>query len=146
MGDDSFSIDIKHVRDLAFEVDFGIDGVANFMMDEPEPLSRGSGPNPTRVLAASLGACLSASLLFCLQKARSEVKGIETRVKTEMTRNEQGRLRVGGMQVDITVDAEESQSKGIDRCTRIFKDFCVVTESVKNGVPVEVEVHQADKD
>ncbi len=146
MSDDSISIDIKHVRGFAFEVDFGMDGVANLLFDEPEPLGSSSGPNPSRVLAASVGTCLSASLLFCLQKARTEVRGMETRVKTEMTRNEKGRLRIGGIQVDITVNAADSESKGIERCTRIFKDFCVVTESVKNGVPVEVEVRRTDMD
>ena len=146
MGDDGFTIDIKHTRNFAFEVDFGMDGVDSLLLDEPEPLGNSSGPNPSRVLAASVGTCLSASLLFCLQKARTEVKGIETRVKTEMARNEQGRLRIGGIWVDISIDPGDAGQKGIDRCTRIFKEYCVVTESVRNGIPVDVDVRQADAD
>ena len=144
MGDDGFTIDIRRTEGYAFEIDFGLEGVPPLLIDEPEPLGASSGPNPSRVLAASVGTCLSASLLFCLQKARTEVKGIRTRVKTEMTRNEGGRLRISGMRVDIEVDPVDTDPKGIERCTRIFKDYCVVTESVKNGVPVEVEVRRGD--
>jgi len=38
-------------------------------MDEPEPMGGNSGPNACKVLAATIGNCLTASLLFCLQKA-----------------------------------------------------------------------------
>ena len=38
-------------------------------MDEPEPMGENSGPNAGKVLAAAIGNCLTASLLFCLQKA-----------------------------------------------------------------------------
>jgi len=75
-----------------------------------------------------------------MQKAKVEVNGIRTSVRTQLTRNEQGRLRIGEMKVAIEVDSKVGEEKGIERCTRIFKDYCVVTESVKNGIPVEVEV------
>jgi uncharacterized OsmC-like protein len=140
MGDDHFTIDIEHREGFAFQVEFGMEGVADLLLDEPQPMGDSSGPNPSRVLAASVGTCLSASLLFCMQKAKVDVNGIRTRVRTQMTRNEQGRLRIGEMKVSIDVDSGEADQKGIDRCSRIFKDYCVVTESVKNGIPVEVEV------
>ena len=140
MGNDGFTIDIQHVGNFAFKVDFGMEGVPGLLLDEPEPLGNSSGPNPSRVLSASVGTCLSASLLFCMQKAKVEVNGIRTSVRTQLTRNEQGRLRIGEMKVAIEVDSKVGEEKGIERCTRIFKDYCVVTESVKNGIPVEVEV------
>ena len=117
-----------------------MEGVSDLILDEPAPIGNSSGPNPSRVLAASLGTCLSASLLFCMQKAKVGVNGIQTRVRTELTRNEKGRLRIEGMKVAIKVDSKAGEGKGIARCEKIFKDYCVVTESVKSGIPVEVEV------
>ncbi len=139
MAADEFTIDIVQDRNFAFKVDFGMERVEELLMDEPEPLGSSSGPNPSRVLAAAVGTCLSASLLFCLQKARAEPKWIRSRVTTKMTRNEQKRLRIGEMKVKIEVDSD-ADPKGIERCSKIFRDYCVVTESVKNGIPVEVEV------
>jgi uncharacterized OsmC-like protein len=140
LGNDGFKIDIQQVDDFAFQVDFGMEGVSSLLLDEPEPIGNSNGPNPSRVLAASVGTCLSASLLFCMRKAKVEVNGISTRVHTLLTRNEQGRLRIGEMKIAIEVDSNTGEEKGIARCAKIFKDYCVVTESVKNGIPVEVEV------
>ncbi len=140
MSGEDISIGIKQVRDFAFEVDFGMEGVPSLLLDEPEPLGGSSGPNPSRVLAAAVGTCLSASLLFCLRKAHIETDGVKTRVQTSMSRNDNGRLRIGGMKVLIDIDSHEAEEHKLGRCVDIFREYCVVTESVKSGIPVEVEV------
>ena len=61
-----------------FLVDFQQEGVPGLLLDEPEPLGEGRGPNAARVLAAAVGNCLSASALFCLRKARVDVRGMRT--------------------------------------------------------------------
>jgi len=142
LSGEDISISIEHVEDFAFQVDFGMEGVARLLIDETEPLGNSSGPNPSRVLAAAVGTCLSASLLFCLQKARVETEGINTRIQTSMSRNEDGRLRIGGMKVIIDIDTPEAEENRLSRCKEIFKEYCVVTESVKNGIPVEVNVQK----
>jgi len=124
-----------------FEFLVKFDEGIELLMDEPKPLGEDNGPSASKVLSAAVGNCLSASLLFCLQKARVHVRGIKTRVTTRMVRNEKKRLRVGGSHVTITVDADRSPAgERFKRCLDLFEDFCVVTASVRGGMDVSVEV------
>ncbi|MEJ2645737.1 MAG: OsmC family protein [Gammaproteobacteria bacterium] len=136
----SFQVQVEHVRDYEFRVRFDWEGVAALTVDEPEPLGHRQGPNAARMLAASVANCLSASLLFCLRKSRIEPGGMKATVSGAMTRSEHGRLRVGSLDVRIDVDGLEGGGR-LQRCTGLFEDFCVVTESVRQGIPVAVAVH-----
>lgn len=135
----SFQVQVEHVGDYEFRVRFDWEGVAALTVDEPEPLGHQHGPNAARMLAASVANCLSASLLFCLRKSRLEPGGMKATVSGAMTRSEHGRLRVGSLDVRIDVDGLEGSSR-LQRCTGLFEDFCVVTESVRQGIPVAVTV------
>ena len=123
-----------------FLVDFEQEDVADLLIDEPEPLGEGSGPNAARVLAAAVGNCLSASALYCLHRARIEVHGMHTTVSGSLERNDAGRLRVKGFRVLIEPVVEESQQPRMGRCLELFEDFCVVTQSVRAGIEVDVAV------
>ena len=123
-----------------FRVRFDQKGMPDLITDESPPLGEGKGPSPSRLLATAVGNCLAASLLFCLGKARLSVEGLEAEVVTEFTRNEAGRLRIGGMKVRLLPKWTVETAAKAQRCLQIFEDFCVVTEAVRHGVPVEVQV------
>src|SRR5690625_6506194 len=67
-----FAITLDWRGGYEFTVDFELDGVPPLLTDESPPLGEGVGPSPARLLAAAVGNCMSASLKFCLDKARSE--------------------------------------------------------------------------
>ena len=92
------------------------------------------------VLGASIGNCLSASLVFCLRKSRLEPLGVTTHVLTRLMRNEKGRFRVSDIEVDIKPEFSTADPDRLRRCEELFEDFCVVTESVRRGIPVTVKV------
>lgn len=123
-----------------FRVRFDSEGMPDLITDETAPLGEGQGPNPSRLLATAVGNCLAASLLFCLGKARLSVEGLETEVLTDFTRNEAGRLRIGGMKVRLLPKWTKETAAKAQRCLQIFEDFCVVTQAVQHGVPVEIQV------
>ena len=123
-----------------FRVRFDREGLPDLITDESPPIGEGKGPNPSRLLATAVGNCLAASLLFCLGKARLSVDGLEAEVLTEFTRNEAGRLRIGGIKVRLLPKWTEETAAKAQRCLQIYEDFCVVTQAVRHGVPVEVQV------
>lgn len=140
MAENKFALTLERVQNYAFKVRFDWDHLAPIILDEAEPLGQRKGPNPSSLLAAAVGDCLSASLLFCLQKAEMNVKNIKTNVTGETIRNEQGRLRVGKLEVHLTVELHDGQYDRINRCLDLFEDYCVVTVSVRKGIAVNVWV------
>ena len=138
--DQTFDLTMELQDGYRFLVDFAEPGVPPLLLDEPEPLGDGDGPNAARVLAAAVGNCLSASALFCLRRARIDVQGMRTTVSASLSRNESGRLRLGGIEVRITPVVDAAEHGRMRRCLELFEDFCVVTQSVRGGIEVDVAV------
>jgi organic hydroperoxide reductase OsmC/OhrA len=113
---------------------------SGFRVREPPPLGEAAGPNPVRVLAAAIGNCMSASLKFCLSRSRIEVLDIKTVVEGTMVRNERGRFRVGSMRVRIEPVVAPDDVERMSRCLEMFEDFCIVGQSVRDGIDIAVEV------
>jgi organic hydroperoxide reductase OsmC/OhrA len=127
----------------AFSVDFEQEGIPPLLLDESPPLGVGRGPDAARLLAAAIGNCLGASLLYCLRKARVEVRGMHTTVEGTLVRNQRGRVRIGAIRVKLAPDVAPEQRDRVSRCLGLFEDFCIVTESVRQSVRVDVEVETA---
>ena len=134
---------LRLARGFEFVAEFNdLPDAPAILFDEPPPLGTGSGPPAAAVLGAAVGNCLAASLEFCLKRSHVPVEGLSARVTTHVTRNEQGRFRVSGIDVELTPDLGESQPERVQRCEEIFEQFCTVTESVRKGIPVNVTVNQ----
>ncbi len=136
----TFTVVLDREQDYRFSADVGIPGVPPLVIDEPEPLGAGAGPNASRLLAAAVGHCLSASALFCLARAHIPVSGARTTVTGTLVRNDAGRLRVGALSVHIELEVAEQDRARMGRCLDLFEDFCVVTASVRGGIEVDVTV------
>jgi uncharacterized OsmC-like protein len=134
-----FAVTLSRRRRFEFLVDFHERDVPGLTMDEPPPLGEGHGPNAARVLAAAIGNCLSASLLYCLERARVPVTDLTATIEGEMIRNPKGRLRIADIRVKLMPRIGVDPSK-IERCLTLVEDFCVVTQSVREGIDVQVEV------
>ncbi len=132
---------LEQVKDYVFNVAFDRESMGGIRMDEPVPIGTETGPNAGRLLASAVGHCLSASLIFCLQKARIPLKHVSTKVHTRLARNEPGRWRIEGIRVEMTPELVDDQDRErIKRCLDIFEDFCIVTQSVRKGIDIQVAV------
>lgn len=139
-GDHRFELVLRLHDDYMQIADFAIDGTSPITIDEPPPLGQERGPNPARLLGAAVGGCLGASLLFCLRKARVAVSDLRTVVEGTMVRNEAGRLRIGQIKVRLAPEVAEADLPRLSRCLQVFEDYCVVTQSVREGLEVTVDV------
>jgi organic hydroperoxide reductase OsmC/OhrA len=133
-----FSIRVEQVDGFDFRVRFDKEQFRPLDLDEPPPLGHDHAPNAARVLAAAVGNCLSASLVFCLQKRGVRLEKLSADVTVELVRNENRRLRIGHVDVQLHPSLEKSDL--LDECIRTFEDFCIVTQSVRAGLDVRVTV------
>ncbi|MGE3275329.1 MAG: OsmC family protein [Vicinamibacterales bacterium] len=113
-------------------------------LDEAPPLGDGHGPNPAALLGAAVGDCLASSLLFCLRKARADTDKLDVEVEVRVTRNEAGRFRIAGISVVLDPSLSEADQARLTRCEPLFEDFCIVTESVRHGIPVDVKLSEPE--
>ena len=132
---------LKLRKGFEFKVVFDSADVPELIVDEIKPLGENAGPNPTRLLSAAVGHCISSSLLFCLLKARVKVKDLETEVKANVVRNEEGYLRVRSLDVQMRLDVQEDDKSRVARCLGIFENYCTVTQSVRKGIAVKVAIN-----
>jgi uncharacterized OsmC-like protein len=146
MDEKEFDLTLTRGEGFQFVTEFDGDKMARLLLDEPAPLGEDEGPNAARVLGAAIGNCLSASLLFCLRRARVNVAGMRTEVHGEITRNEEGRFRIAGISARIVTEVPPEEQERVDRCLNVFEDFCIVSASVRRGIEIDVEVDVVNPD
>lgn len=133
---------LKQEQDFRFAIQFA-DGMPVIYGDEPPPLGKAAGPTPTQLLAAAVGNCLSGSLLFALRKFKQKAEPIRTIAAATVDRNAENRLRVLGINVKLTLGAPRASLEHLDRVLGQFEEFCTVSQSVRQGIPIIVEVYDS---
>ena len=140
MSEPAFSVKLKLLENYVFQIDFGDFG--NIITDEPSPLGNDEGPNPVRLLAAAVANCLAASLLFAIRKYKQDPGEVSAEVTGETERVD-GRWRVTSMTVHLKLGNSADSIDKLQDALNKFEDFCVVTQSVRAGIPVEVSVEDS---
>jgi uncharacterized OsmC-like protein len=131
---------LKRLEGYKFKAQFDAEGIPDLLIDELKPIGESSAPNPTRLLAVAVGHCISSSLLYCLAKARISVVNLETTVKTTLGRDEQGCLRIKNLDVQMHLVVDEKDKPRVSRCLAVFENYCTVTQSVRKGIAVSVNI------
>lgn len=132
-------VHLTQEQDYRFQIAFGED-VPGLTGDEPAPLGTGKGPSPVQLLAAAVGSCLSDSLLFALRKFKQSPEPLRCEVQAEVGRNPEGRMRVLHIRAVLTLGVPAGQLQHLDRVLDQFEQFCTVTQSVGQGIPVSIEI------
>jgi uncharacterized OsmC-like protein len=143
-NESTFTIRLTQETDYQFRVTFDSPNMASLLVDEPVPLGKNAGPNPARLMAAAVANCLSASLLFAVRKFKQDPGSVSAAAVTRVARNEQGRFRIAGIDVAIQLGGVAGNIEHLERSLAQFEDFCIVTQSIRQGIPVHVEVKDAE--
>jgi uncharacterized OsmC-like protein len=136
-----FVVEVDQVDEYEFRVRLDKSQYPELLVDAPAPVGKDVNPSPSRLLAAAMGHCLASGLLYCARKLRVSLGPIHARVRTEIVRNEHGYPRIGKMHVEIDSSAPDAEKVDAARCARMFEDFCMVSQSVREGIEVEVHVN-----
>jgi uncharacterized OsmC-like protein len=133
------SVTITCQSGYQFLVDFGA-GLPQLFTDEPAPLGEGTGPAPDHMLLAAVANCLSASLLFALQKFKQDPGTLVATATPVMGRNADKRLRIEAINVKLELGQPASDIEHLERVLDQFEAFCTVSMSVKQGIAINVQV------
>ena len=142
--DGGIHIVLEQEGPYAFKVNFEGTALEALHTDESAPLGAGGGPNPSAMLLTSVANCLGASLLFALRKFRNEPSPIRAEIVAHRVRNAEGRWRIPHADVTIRLGDKAADIEHFDRVLAQFEQFCIVTQSVREGVSVDVKIIDAD--
>ncbi len=132
-----FSAQLRLLHGYKFEIDFGDPG--KIFSDEPSPLGANGGPNPELLLAAAVANCLAASLLFAVRKYKED-PGLICAIVNGGLKRQEGRLRIEKLDVSLKLGNNTAALPHIESVLKQFEQFCVVTQSVRQGIEVAVQV------
>ena len=129
-------------RDMIFRCDPNEMKIKECYIDETNEDLDMLGPNPVKMLASAVLGCLSASLIFCIQKKKLTLDVFHAEAEIIITRNEEGLFRVKEINVDLQPKSDDPvMRKRIEQCKKMFERYCTITESVRAGIPVNLEMN-----
>ncbi len=143
MEEKTLTFQLDRVRDYEFRIRFR-EGLEDWITDKRPPLGGGKGPDPVDLFSVAVANCLAMSLAFCLRKSRIEPTALSATATTTLLKDDRGLHRVGGVRVAIRLDVAAEDRGRVGRCLDLFEDYCTITESVRRGIPVAVEVLDAE--
>ncbi|WP_202842636.1 OsmC family protein [Luteimonas saliphila] len=138
--DSPIHVTLEQEGDYAFRIVFDDTALAPLLTDEPSPLGHDRGPNPSRMLLAAVANCMAASLLFSLRKYGNTPGALKARISATPQRDAGGRWRIPTARVELQLADAAADYQQLPRILEQFENFCVVTQSVRAGIEVQVTV------
>jgi uncharacterized OsmC-like protein len=142
MNETKITVNLYQITDYRFEVLFG-EGMPALISDEPTPLGTNLGPSPVQLLCAAVGNCLSDSLLFAFRKYKHAPEPIHCEVQATVGRNEAKRVRVLKIEANLRLGLSLEKLEKLEHIESVlsqFEEFCTVTQSVGQGIPIQTNV------
>ena len=130
-------------REMIFKCELGEMKVKDCYIDETHRDEVNMlGPNPSRMLGMAILGCLSASFIFCLKKREFNLDNLKAEAEVTIARNEKGFWRVKKIDVDINAEIDDPDTrKRADQCKKMFEQYCIVTQAVREGIDIVVNLN-----
>lgn len=138
----TYEVNMEKLENYKFIVDFGKKSIPSLLMDETKDIPGGeeTGPTASMLMGAAVGNCLSASLVFCLSKKRVNLKNLKTMITLKRKRNDKGYWSISEIVVDLQPEIAEEDRARFDQCVEIFRNYCIVSNSIETGIPLTVNI------
>ncbi len=129
-------------KEMIFKCELGEMKVKDCYIDEEHDVEAAMwGPNPSRMLGMAILGCLSASFIFCLKKKNLSLSDLKAEAEVSIARNDKGFWRVNNIDVIIKMDIDDPETrKRADQCKKMFEQYCIVTQAVREGIDVKVNL------
>ncbi|MHA1509651.1 MAG: OsmC family protein [Promethearchaeota archaeon] len=134
---------LTYNRDLHFKA--SVRSFNDFNVDEPESFhGTDLGPSAVEYLLVGIGGCLGTTFIYCLQKRNIELNECNVLVNGKLSHaGPKERLRLVNVDVEMKFSVKETTSKEIiSKCVKDFRENCIVTNSIANGLPIKVNCNQ----
>lgn len=139
MADGERSVRLRQRQDYELEITWDA-AKPPVVADEPPPMGGGQGPNPSQLLLAAVGSCMTDSLHFALRKFSLEAGPLSAEAVAEVGRNAEGRQRVLSIEVRLSLGTVPADASKLARVLAQFEQFCTVGRSVAQGIATRVSV------
>ena len=134
---------LNYTRNLHFKA--SARSFENLNVDEPESFhGTDLGPSAVEYLLIGIGGCLGTTFTHCLQKRNFVLKELKVVVDGKLAHvGPKNQLRLVGVDVEMKFSVKEITSKEkINSCVKDFKENCIITNSIANGLPIGVNCQQ----
>lgn len=112
-------------------------------LDEPESFhGTDIGPSPVEYFLIGIGGCLGSTFTYCLQKQNVEIDTLEVVVDGQLKHaGPKMSLKLVNIKAELLIAAKDGQpSEKIDQCIKTFRDYCIVSHSITQGIPIDVNI------
>lgn len=121
----------------------------NFHIDEPKSFhGTDLGPSPVEYILIGIAGCLGSTLAFCLQKKKIEIEELEVILDGKLNHSDDPllKLMIAKVDVELILSIKGNPSpEDIELCIKTFQNYCVVSNSILNGFPIEAKVIKKEK-
>ena len=134
---------VEWKKNLQFEA--AIKDFPKFIMDEPEAFhGNDEGPSSIEMLLSGIAGCIGTSFIYCLNRFKCIYTGLVVESSGEIHHNAQNLLRITNIGINMEIKTDTSDDDNLENiqvCYEHFAKYCVVTKSVEQGIPFNLQLN-----
>ena len=147
--EENTKVSINLESDMIFKLQNAYKDLDSLLIDETlEDQKEKVGPDAASLLGLAVISCLSASLLFCLNKRNLTLDDLQAKADISFKEPKKGYKRVASIDVKMIPKTSNPEVlKRLKQCIKeikdghmFFEESCIITPSVREGINVEVKI------
>ena len=147
--EENTKVSIKLERDMIFQLQNAYKNLDSLLIDESlDDQKEKVGPDAASLLGLAVISCLSASLLFCLNKRNLTLDDLEAKADISFKEPKKGYKRVASIEVKMIPKTSDPEVlRRLKQCIKeikdghmFFEESCIITPSVREGINIQVDV------